>query len=535
MSSFSKTLRALGLSLPVLLALALLALSGCGGGGGVGVKNTKGSGKVTFTVTWPQTGVGRNTRVIPIDTQSIVVSLKTIGNSPVEVGYVAITRPTQGYSTTTTTSLSDLPAGKLDVTVKAYAAAKPQPDAVPLAVNAPFQIEITANASKDIPITLNSTVTEVDINAIASASLIPGQTLQLSATAYDKSGGGSSIVPVGSFAWSSSNSNVVTVDAATGLATAVGLGQATITVTESASGQTNPLTLTITTGDIFSIAIHGASPLRLSANQAVTLTADVLDKNKYPIQLNNLQWSSDAPNVVDVQSDTSTTNTHSIRGLNPGTARITVSVTTGTGVHNSLPLVINVGPGGLATLSIAPAAPNQSGTINANTNLTLTATGADAGGNPVVLSPGNLTWDSTDKSVATVTTDANGNGVVHALLKGQTNITVTETSSQITSKNPFTVTVRLVVSVTPIAAITFGQTVQCKAVVTGSSVQDVTWALQPGSLGTINATTGVYQAPSTPTSSVTYYVIATSKDDPTQKSDPAPIVVQGGTGTITVQ
>src|SRR5262249_34219979 len=120
----------------------------------------------------------------------------------------------------------------------------------------------------------------------------------------------------------------------------------------------------------------------------------------------------------------------------------------------------------------------------------------------------------------------------------QQNVTIKATSNADAAKF-VTATIALTpvtVTVTPASTTASGgQTVQFAAAVNHPTNQNVTWTIIPATgAGTINATTGLYTAPTTVTTAQTLTVTATSQADST-KSGTATLTLEVTTITVTPQ
>jgi len=146
----------------------------------------------------------------------------------------------------------------------------------------------------------------------------------------------------------------------------------------------------------------------------------------------------------------------------------------------------------------------------------LVATPENSADEMVLVAPGNISWTSSDPTVATVNPST---GQVTGVKVGSTTLTATESDSHVSG----TMTVRVMaVIISPVTAtIVVSTTKQFTAAVTGIVNTNVTWSVVGGNVnGTITAA-GLYTAPAAPG---TYQVTATSVGDPTQ-SDTATVTV----------
>jgi len=163
----------------------------------------------------------------------------------------------------------------------------------------------------------------------AAASVLTGQTVQLTATPKDANGN-----PLGGrvVTWSSDNTTIATVSAS-GLVTANAVGSATITATSE--GQSGASAITVSTVPVASVAVSPATA-SLSVGQTVLLTATPKDANGNPLTGRAVTWSTDNGSVATVSGTGlvtaagagSATITATSEGKS-GTASVTVTAPTG--------------------------------------------------------------------------------------------------------------------------------------------------------------------------------------------------------------
>jgi len=190
-----------------------------------------------------------------------------------------------------------------------------------------------------------------------------------------------------------------------------------------------------------------------------------------------------------------------------GTAPETISA----GQTTYLTLIMN---STITQVLVTPVTP----TVVTGGVVTLTATPENIDNNIVLVALGNITWSSSDLTVATVDRDT---GVVTALKAGSTTITAKEFDSQKTGSTIVTINT-VGVTINPKTATLFATgTQQLTAIVNGALNTNVTWAVQEGSAGGTVSSTGLYTAPAAPG---IYHVTATSVADPT-KLDTSTITV----------
>ncbi|MFR7987514.1 MAG: Ig-like domain-containing protein [Anaerotignum lactatifermentans] len=214
--------------------------------------------------------------------------------------------------------------------------------------------------------------------------------------------------------WSSSNSEVATVD--NGVVTAVSAGEAIITVTTEDGAKTATCKVTVNapqTVPVTGVTLDKAE-LTLEEGSTGTLKATVAPQNATN---NTVTWSSSNPEFATVANGT-------VTAVSAGTA--TITVTTVDGNHKAT-----------CTVTVIPKTVQVSGIqvqgsasvyVGGSTKLTATVTPTNATNQKV-------TWSSNNESVATVGTD----GTVTAVSAGTATITVTTEDGQKTAACTVTV------------------------------------------------------------------------------------------------
>ena len=231
-------------------------------------------------------------------------------------------------------------------------------------------------------------------------SLIVGRTANLSATVVDVTG---ATVSNPSVAWSSRNAAVASVNPTTGVVTAIGVGNTTIDA--SSGGKTGSSTVTVAAPPIVSVTISPASS-NVTAGQAVSLTATVMDANGAVVTSSTVTWTSDDVQVADPNSTGK--QTANAKTSMAGAATITGSVGAVKGTAT-----ITVNPGAVASVNVTGPSRN----MKPLTTMQLTATALDNQGN--VVPNQSFFWSSANPTVATV----DSNGLVTAIRNGSVNIT----------------------------------------------------------------------------------------------------------------
>ena len=210
--------------------------------------------------------------------------------------------------------------------------------------------------------------------------------------------------------WSSSNSNIATVE--NGVVTGVAVGTATITATTVNGNFTATCEVTVE-----NIAVTGISLSELSktikVDENFTLTATVLPANAFN---KNITWTSSNTTVATVENGL-------VKGLTAGTTTITATT-----VDGSFTATCEVTVENIAVTSVSLSETLK--TIKVDESFTLTATVS-----PANAFNKNVTWSSSNNAVATVE-----NGVVKGLTVGNATITVTTVDGDYTATCEVTVT-----------------------------------------------------------------------------------------------
>ncbi|MBR4353150.1 MAG: Ig-like domain-containing protein [Bacteroidales bacterium] len=195
------------------------------------------------------------------------------------------------------------------------------------------------------------------------------------------------------FTWSSSNTAVATV--VNGSVTAVGVGTATITVTTEDGGKTATCAVMVNPVEVTSVTLD-QNTLSLTKGGTATLVAAV---NPATATDKTVTWSSNNIEVATVDANGKVT------AVGGGSATITATA-----------------GGKTATCAVTVTVPVTGVSLN-KTTLTLSMNATEtltATVNPSDASNKNITWSSSNTSVATV-----ANGVVTAVSAGTAIITVT--------------------------------------------------------------------------------------------------------------
>jgi uncharacterized protein YjdB len=333
--------------------------------------------------------------------------------------------------------------------------------------NGPAQIAASSGGkSASLAISVSQTVATVAVSTPGGTPALLGAfnaTVQLTAQASDS--GGHALGGI-SFAWTSGDKNIASVDAASGLVTAHTNGSASITAT--ASGHSGSATVAVLQQANSTSVLPATASIERGATQA--FTASSADSNGNPVAGLTPVWTVDPGGVATIaQTGVATgqvvgaTHVHGASGGHTGDAALTVVIP------------------GVAAVTIAETAPAS--LDHFGQTFQLHANALDARGN--LVPEAQINWSSSIVGVATIsatgliTAVGDGQSIITASAGGKSS-TLTIAVSQIVS----TVIVSLHSgSSTPLAAI--GRTAQLDATAKdsgGAAIANVsfTWAACDG-------------------------------------------------------
>ena len=173
---------------------------------------------------------------------------------------------------------------------------------------------ITATAGSALgtaSVTVEQVPSEVVVEPAAHTLVALGDTIRLSAEAYDANG---NVADAAEFAWSSSDTAITTVDAG-GLVTAVANGTARVTATSAAAAGTAAVTVAQEVG---AVTVSPAADTVLVAN-TVRLWASATDANGYAVSGAKFVWASGDTLVAVVDGEGLVT------GISAGDTEITAA------------------------------------------------------------------------------------------------------------------------------------------------------------------------------------------------------------------
>ena len=332
------------------------------------------------------------------------------------------------------------------------------------------------------------TVTPAELVSIevtpAAASVANGLTQQFTATGVFSDSSTQDLTS--QVTWASSDDAIATVSNAAGsngLATTIGVGNTTVSAT---SGDvTGDTTLTVTAATLLSIEVSPATAsVANGQTQQFTATGLYTDNTTQDLTT-QVTWASSDNAVATVSNAAGSNGLATTAGL--GSA--TVSATSG-GVTGDAALTVTAAT--LVSIDVSPATASVANGLTQQ----FTATGVYSDNSTQDLTT-QVTWASSNNSVATVSNAAGSNGL--ATTAGVGNTTVSATSGAVTGDATLTVTAATLVSieVSPAAAsVANGLTQQFTAtgVFSDNTTQDlttqVTWASSDSAVASVSNAAG---------------------------------------------
>ena len=257
---------------------------------------------------------------------------------------------------------------------------------------------VTASAGPvagESAVTVEQRPAEVRISPGADTLMALGDTVRLSAEAFDANG---HLVPDVQFTWTSDDEAVATVDA-DGLVTAVGDGE--VGVTATTADVTGSAAVTVEQRP-FEVRVSPATDSLVALGDTLRLAADAFDANGHPVAGAQFTWASDDESVATVDADGLVT------AVGNGEASVTASTESAAG---SAAVTVEQRP---AEVRVSPAADTL---VALGDTLRLSAQALDANGHPVAGT--DFSWTSDDESVVTVDAD----GLVTAVGNGEAGVT----------------------------------------------------------------------------------------------------------------
>ena len=183
------------------------------------------------------------------------------------------------------------------------------------------------------------TVTLVPVATVtvspASTTEMVGASQQFTATTKDAS---NNILTGRSIAWSSNNPAMATVNTSTGVVTGAAPG-GPVTITATSEGKSGSASTTVTPVPVATVTVS-PSPATVTVGSNQPMTATLRDANNNVLTGRVTTWSSDAPSVASVN-----TNTGVVTGVSSGSATITATSEGKTGA-SSITLMPSTGASG---------------------------------------------------------------------------------------------------------------------------------------------------------------------------------------------
>jgi Bacterial surface proteins containing Ig-like domains len=328
---------------------------------------------------------------------------------------------------------------------------------------------ITATSEGKTSNAATLTVTDIPVGSVeispTTQSVQVGQSTP-AFTAVTKDGSGN-VLTGRTVTFSSSSTDIATIDPTSGVATGVSAG--TTSITAASEGKTSSAaTLTVTPVAVGSVTISPKSASVDVGSSTPAFTAVTKDDKGHPLTGRTIAWNSSNALVATIDASGVAT------GVSPGTSSITAMSEGKT--SNTATLMVNPAP--VSTVAVSPATQ----TIIDGESATFTATLQDANGN--TLTDRTVSWKSSNGMVATI--DNTGNATSTG--PGTTTITATSEGKSGTASlqvDPAPVTV----AVTPaFDTTTVGATVKLVASVQGGigAPGPVSWSSADDTIATVD-------------------------------------------------
>jgi len=286
--------------------------------------------------------------------------------------------------------------------------------------------EVTVNASTTPPV--NNDITTLTITPAAQTLAAPGATATY--TAVGTTAGGASVNVNGLVVWSSSSTQIATVNASTGVVTATGPGSATIQAEYTNADSTvavGTATITVTgvgstDNDITSITVIPGGQSVPSPGDTATFVAVGTTGSGSTVSMSGLAtWTSSAPQIATVNASTGVAT-----AVGQGTTTITAQYvnadkTTATGTATLTVTGSGTTNGDIAQVSIIPSGQTVA---SPGDTASYTAVGTTASGLTQNLD-GQVVWSASSPQIATI--DAKS-GVATGVGQGTTTISALYTN-----------------------------------------------------------------------------------------------------------
>ncbi|GIU32232.1 S-layer family protein [Shewanella sp. MBTL60-007] len=350
------------------------------------------------------------------------------------------------------------------------------------------------SASAELTVT-DATVTSLQVTP-ANTSIAAGLEQAFTAQALMSDSSVLDVTTNAALSWSSSDSNIATIDTDTGIATGVAAGTVTITASGNVNGTefSASAELTVTDATVTSLQVTPANTsIAAGLEQAFTAQALMSDSSVLDVTTNAaLSWSSSDSNIATIDTDT---------GIATGVAAGTVTITASGNVDGSIfaeSVELTVTDATVTNLQVTPANTN----IAAGLEQAFTAQALMSDSSVLdVTTNAALSWSSSDSNIATIDTDtgiatAVAAGTVTITASGRANGTEFSASAQLTVTDATVTSLQVTPANTSIAA-GLEQAFTAQALMSDSSVLDVTtnaalsWSSSDSNIATIDTDTGI--------------------------------------------
>jgi len=372
----------------------------------------KAGGPITITATLGSTSGAAQLTVTGAVPQTITL---TPNPASVAAGLTQQFNATGHFSDNTTQDLTNTVAWKSsDISIATVSATGA---AMAVKVGGPVTITATqGDASGFAQLTVTPAVLQSITVSPTLASIAAGITQQFTATGHYSDNTSQDLTS--SVTWSSSPTNVATINAS-GLATGVSAG-ASATITATLGGASGSAQLTVTPAVLQSIAVSpGTAAVPAGLTQRFTATGHYSDNSAQDLT-NSVAWTS-SDNTIATISATGIAN-----GVKTG-GPVTITAAQGS-AHGAAQLIVTAPL--LQTITVAPA----SASVAAGSTQPFTATGHYSDSTAQDLTH-SVAWTSSDVAIAAI-----GNTGVATALKAGGPVTITATQGSVHGTAQLTVT-----------------------------------------------------------------------------------------------
>jgi trimeric autotransporter adhesin len=363
--------------------------------GGTATTLTQGSTTITASMSGVS-GMATLTVTAPV-LDSIAV---TPANDTVPVGTLTQFTATGTYSDNSTQNLTSTAtwssSNTTDVTISATGLATALST-----TTAPITITATSGTiSGTTGLTVaNATLTSIVLSGAPTVTIAFGTSYQFTAWGFYDDGSKRNITMQAT--WSSSNSSVATIGAATGRAEGVAGGLPATTITATLGSVTGTAALNVTTATIQAITVGPSTttiaPQTVESFAAIGTFSDMSTQNITP----DVVWASSSTGVASISNTAGSVGVATAGAAPGGTTSISATFTFGGATATgSAPLTVSAAT--LTSITLTPATASMAeSSANYTSNLTLQAVGNFSDGSTQHIET-VATWSSSASSVATV-------------------------------------------------------------------------------------------------------------------------------------